>query len=39
VIEPIRLSFEVACPPANAFRIWTARIALWWPAATTSRSR
>ena len=31
-IEPIRLSFEVACPPEKAFRTWTERIATWWPA-------
>jgi uncharacterized protein YndB with AHSA1/START domain len=31
-IEPIRLAFEVACPPERAFRTWTERIATWWPA-------
>jgi uncharacterized protein YndB with AHSA1/START domain len=31
VIDPIRLSFEVACPPDRAFDTWTARIASWWP--------
>ena len=25
VIEPIRLTFEVACPPEHAFEVWTAR--------------
>ena len=32
VIEPLRLDFEVACPPEHAFEVWTARIATWWPA-------
>jgi uncharacterized protein YndB with AHSA1/START domain len=32
MIDPIRISFEVACPPAHAFETWTDRIALWWPA-------
>jgi len=31
VIEPIRLSFEVACPVDRAFDVWTAGIARWWP--------
>ena len=30
--EPLRLTFRVACPPAHAFRVWTARTSLWWPA-------
>ena len=30
--DPLRLSFEVACPPDRAFRTWTARISDWWPA-------
>lgn len=32
MIEPIRLGFEVDCPAAHAFDVWTARIARWWPA-------
>ena len=31
-IEPLRLSFEVACLPEHAFRTWTELIATWWPA-------
>lgn len=31
MIEPIRLSFEVACPVDHAFEVWTGRIATWWP--------
>jgi uncharacterized protein YndB with AHSA1/START domain len=30
--EPLRWSFDVACPPHHAFRVWTADIATWWPA-------
>jgi hypothetical protein len=36
MIEPIRLSFEVACPPEHAFEVWTSRIAAWWPADHTA---
>jgi len=32
VTEPLQLSFQVACAPAHAFEIWTARTSLWWPA-------
>ena len=31
MIDPIRLSFEVSCPPERAFETWTARIDTWWP--------
>jgi hypothetical protein len=31
MIEPVRLDFEVACPPEHAFEVWTTRIATWWP--------
>ena len=31
MIEPIQLSFEVACPVDRAFDVWTARIGQWWP--------
>ncbi len=31
-LEPLELSFEVACSPEHAFRVWTADIASWWPA-------
>ncbi len=32
MIEPLRLSFEVACPVDHAFAVWTSGIATWWPA-------
>jgi hypothetical protein len=31
VIEPLRVSFEVACSATHAFHIWTDRIDSWWP--------
>jgi uncharacterized protein YndB with AHSA1/START domain len=31
VTEPLRLSFDVACPVEHAFRVWTTGIATWWP--------
>lgn len=31
MIEPLRLSFEVACPAEHAFQVWTERIGVWWP--------
>jgi uncharacterized protein YndB with AHSA1/START domain len=31
LIEPLRLSIEVACPPDHAFSVWTERTSLWWP--------
>ena len=30
-LEPLRKSVSVARPPAEAFRIFTERIASWWP--------
>jgi uncharacterized protein YndB with AHSA1/START domain len=35
VSEPLRISFEVRCPPETAFELWTARTSLWWPASHT----
>ena len=31
MIEPLRVSVEIDCPPAHAFRVWTAQIGRWWP--------
>jgi uncharacterized protein YndB with AHSA1/START domain len=36
VIPPLRVSFEVDCPPAHAFEVWTSRIGLWWPGDHTA---
>jgi hypothetical protein len=30
-MEPLELSFTVACPPAHAFSVWAERTSLWWP--------
>jgi Activator of Hsp90 ATPase homolog 1-like protein len=31
MIEPLRLSFELACSQEHAFSTWTERIGDWWP--------
>jgi uncharacterized protein YndB with AHSA1/START domain len=31
VTPPLELSFTVACPPDEAFRLWTEGIDTWWP--------
>ena len=36
MIEPIRIEFDVACPAAHAFEVWTGRIGTWWPADHTA---
>jgi uncharacterized protein YndB with AHSA1/START domain len=35
LIESLRYSVEVACPPDHAFRTWTERASAWWPRAHT----
>ncbi|HEV1997130.1 MAG TPA: SRPBCC domain-containing protein [Candidatus Dormibacteraeota bacterium] len=35
MIEPLRISFEVACGVDHAFSTWTARTSAWWPRAAT----
>jgi len=30
-MDPIVLAFEVACPPEQAFRVWTHHGPNWWP--------
>jgi uncharacterized protein YndB with AHSA1/START domain len=37
--EPLRWSFDVACPADHAFRVWTGGIATWWPADHTVTGR
>jgi uncharacterized protein YndB with AHSA1/START domain len=32
MIEPLRLTFDVACSAEHAFAVWTAGIGTWWPA-------
>jgi uncharacterized protein YndB with AHSA1/START domain len=36
VTEPIRISFEVQCPPDHAFDTWTRRATSWWPPEHTA---
>jgi uncharacterized protein YndB with AHSA1/START domain len=31
MMEPIELSFALACEPGHAFEVWTLRTSLWWP--------
>jgi uncharacterized protein YndB with AHSA1/START domain len=31
VLDPLEVTVDVACPPADAFAVWTERIDLWWP--------
>jgi uncharacterized protein YndB with AHSA1/START domain len=35
LIEPLRITFEVGCPPERAFELWTKRTSTWWPATHT----
>jgi hypothetical protein len=29
--DPLRMSFDVACPADHAFSVWTSDIGTWWP--------
>jgi hypothetical protein len=31
VTSPLKISFDVACPAAHAFEVWTGQIGMWWP--------
>lgn len=33
--EPIQIAFDVDCPVARAFEVWTTRISSWWPRSHT----
>jgi hypothetical protein len=35
MIEPLRMSFDVACGPEDAFQLWTQRTRAWWPSVHT----
>jgi hypothetical protein len=39
MIEPLHLTFEVACPAEHAFTVWTSGIDAWWPADHTVSAR
>lgn len=30
-VDPIRLAFDVACPPDHAFRVYAEETSRWWP--------
>jgi uncharacterized protein YndB with AHSA1/START domain len=36
MIEPLRLSFVVACRPDHAFATWTRKASSWWPVEHTA---
>lgn len=36
MIEPLRLSVDIDCPPAHAFATWTSRFSIWWPRTHTA---
>ena len=36
---PLTLQFAVACPPEQAFALWTDRIDTWWPSDHTVTGR
>jgi uncharacterized protein YndB with AHSA1/START domain len=35
VIDPLRIKFDVDCPPERTFELWTAQTSMWWPATHT----
>jgi uncharacterized protein YndB with AHSA1/START domain len=35
VTDPLRITFDVACPPARAFDLWTRQTSVWWPRSHT----
>jgi hypothetical protein len=35
-ISPLRLSFDIDCPSAHAFEVWTTRLSSWWPRGHTT---
>ena len=36
MIEPLRISVDVACGPEHAFATWTERFGSWWPRVHTT---
>jgi uncharacterized protein YndB with AHSA1/START domain len=39
VTEPLRITFDVGCPPKQAFELWTAHTSTWWPKSHTVSAR
>jgi uncharacterized protein YndB with AHSA1/START domain len=29
--RPLRVTFDVDCPPEHAFSVWTSKLGTWWP--------
>jgi hypothetical protein len=38
-VEPLRLDFEIDCPAAHAFEVWTTRLSNWWPRGHSASGR
>jgi uncharacterized protein YndB with AHSA1/START domain len=36
MIEPLRMSYPIACPAEHAFDVWTTRLSTWWPKGHSS---
>jgi uncharacterized protein YndB with AHSA1/START domain len=39
MMEPLTMSFDVACSAEHAFTVWTTRISTWWPRDHTVSGR
>jgi uncharacterized protein YndB with AHSA1/START domain len=37
--DPLRITFDVACPADHAFTVWTSHIGTWWPPDHTVSGR
>jgi uncharacterized protein YndB with AHSA1/START domain len=35
MIDPLRIAFDVACPPERAFELWSTQTSMWWPISHT----
>ncbi len=35
MIDPLQITFDVACAPERAFELWTAQTSMWWPISHT----
>jgi uncharacterized protein YndB with AHSA1/START domain len=35
MIEPLRITFGVGCPPERTFELWTVQTSTWWPTTHT----
>lgn len=37
--DPLRITFDFACPPERAFELWTTETSRWWPTSHTVSAR